>query len=690
MIKKNIKLSSEFKTQTTKAIVSIVTFVIVYLLIFLLSVALTALCVYGGVMIAITIPRLFGIALGIGLASLGFLVLFFLLKFLFKSNKMDRSHLHEITKKNEPKLFQMINEIVEAVGTDFPKRVYLSTEVNASVFYDSNFWSMFFPVKKNLHIGLGLVNSIREEELKAILAHEFGHFSQRTMRVGSYVYNVNQVIFNMLYDNDSYNKVVQDWAGASGYFSIFVIVAIKIVEGIQWILRIMYGVVNKSYLALSREMEFHADEIAANVTGYGPLKSSLLRMTLADYSFNSVLSFYEGKISENLKSENIFKEHKFLQNFLAKEDNLPILNNLPEVTLEELNKFNKSKLVIKDQWTSHPSTEDRIKRLEATNILSKQNTSNLASELFYDIEKTQKQLTKELFKKVEYPEKPISNSLGDFKLEFKKEFVKNTFSKVFNGYYDDKNPIPFNIDECKVSESKKSIEDLFSGKIINSIYSAIALENDIEGIKQIAYKTLKVKTFDYDGKKYKQKDSNTLILQLQKELEEINEKIKQNDINIYNFFIDAEIKKNNTNKIKELYSKFFGFEIEYNSKIEIFTKLSDKLQFINFTTPFDEIKSNFRNIKSLESELKDGIKQLLSSNIYTSEISKEMKDNFESYISEELQYFGHERYFDNNLEILFASLNNYGYLLSRGYFITKKELLDYKVSILENSTSKPI
>ena len=135
--------------------------------------------------------------------------------------------------------------------------------------------------------------------------------------------------------------------------------------------------------------------------------------------------------------------------------------------------------------------------------------------------------------------------------------------------------------------------------------------------------------------------------------------------------------------MKNIYSKLLEYEEKYNSKFELFAKLSEKLQFVNFTTPFDQIKSNFKGIKSLESELKEGIKQVLDSNIYTTEITKEMQDNFESYISEELEYFGYERYFDRNLEILFTSLNNYGYLLSRGYFLYKKELLDYKVSVIE-------
>ena len=190
----------------------------------------------------------------------------------------------------------MIDDIVRQVETDFPKRVYLTDDVNASVFYDSSFWSMFLPIKKNLQIGVGLINSVTEAELKAILAHEFGHFSQRTMKVGSYVYNVNHIIYNLVNDNDGYNNIISNWASVSGYFSIFVSIAVWIVRGIQWILSKMYGVVNKSYMALSREMEFHADEIAATVTGSAPLKTSLLRLSLASESYDSVLNFYQGKV----------------------------------------------------------------------------------------------------------------------------------------------------------------------------------------------------------------------------------------------------------------------------------------------------------------------------------------------------------------------------------------------------------
>lgn len=168
MIKREIQLSKEFKNQAAKAILAINLFALTYLIILLLAILLTGLCIAGGVSLIVIKPMFGTIALGIGLASLGVLILIFLLKFIFISHKVDRSHLIEINEQQEPELFKMIREIVQIVGTNFPKKVYLSSEVNAAVFYDSSFWSMFFPVKKNLLIGLGLVNTVTKEELKAI------------------------------------------------------------------------------------------------------------------------------------------------------------------------------------------------------------------------------------------------------------------------------------------------------------------------------------------------------------------------------------------------------------------------------------------------------------------------------------------------------------------------------------------
>lgn len=527
-----------------------------------------------------------------------------------------------------------------------------------------------------------MVNTISKSELKAILSHEFGHFSQKSMKVGSYVYHVNQIIFNLLNDNEKYDRIIQKWANVSSYFWIFVFISVKIIEGIKWVLRLMFGVVNKSYLGLSREMEFHADEVAATVTGYEPLKYSLLRMSLADHSYNSILSFYENKINENIKSENIFIEQIFAMNYLAKENNIEIQNNLPQVSEHELSKFNKSKLVINDQWASHPSVEDRIDMLEKTGLLAKNIDNELANSLFCDIEGTQRELTEKLFQGVIYQGAVIKISFESFKLEFKKEFLETTFSKVYNGYYDNKNPLIFDLQEVRDEVDTIKLADLFSEENLDMVYSAIALQNDIETVSQISDKTIKLKTFDYDGLKYKQKDSKALLKQLEIELGRLNEQIKFNDLKIFQFFNSYEKERKPNTNLQGLYKQFFDYDKEFDSKFQLYVKLSNGLDFINLTTPVDQIRWNFSDIEDTEKKLKKEILKLMGDSNFQPEINKAIRDNFELYLSKDWKYFGGDTYKENNLEILFAAMNDYAHLLNRGYFLLKKNLLDYQITLI--------
>ncbi len=680
---KEIKISPEFKFQATKVILSILIFVITYIILLAASIGITIVSFHSAISLITRSPGFFTIIIGIGLASLGLIVFSFLIKFLFKSHKIDRSHLQEITKEEQPRLFALIHEIVDEVKTDFPKKVYLSPEVNASVFYNSSFWSMFFPVRKNLLIGMGLINTITDEELKSILAHEFGHFSQKSMKVGSYVYYVNQVIFNLLYENDDYDKGLQKWADTSSYLAIFVIISFKVVQAIQWILKQIYSLVNKSYLALSREMEFHADKIAASVTGYEPLVSSLLRMQLADFSLTSVFGYYGDRIAENQKSKNVFKEQFFVMNILAEKSELSLSNSLPEITLEHLNKFNKSKLIIKDQWASHPSTEDRIHNLkdEAKRIIK--GKSKLANELINNLDVIQEELTIIPFKQVEYKGEVQLISYEEFEKGYKNQLKKNSFSKFYNGYYDDKNPLKFDLKEVNVSHETPSFEELFSESKVNLIYTVMALENDIEILQLIKEKTIPIKSFDYDGKRYKRKEASNLITRLKFDLEEFNNQIIENDKQIYIFFLKEEEKLGVESNLKSSYQNFFDFDEIYKEKSEIYTTISEGLQFINFHTDYESIRSNFKKIKALEFKLKKEINSLLENEKYREEITPQIKENFEKYIAEDLPYFGNTMYFDNNLAILFAALQDFIFILMRGYFITKKELLIYQENIIQ-------
>lgn len=674
-----IASSTNFKKMTIKAVLSIVLFIIVYLLLIILAIGLTFLCGYLGIMLIAAKPTFITLILGAGLVSMGILILVFLVKFLFKEHIVDRSHLVEITKEQEPELFKFINEIVKEVKTDFPKKIYLSSDVNASVFYDSSFWSMILPIKKNLQIGLGLVNSVSKTEFKAILSHEFGHFSQRTMKVGSFVYNVNQIIYNMLYDNKSYENLAHEWASVSNYFVPFVRGAVKAVQGIQWVLRKVYEVVNLNYMALSREMEFHADEVAANVTGSMPLITSLLRLDLADNSYNTVLNYYNSKIDDSIKTKNIYPQQQFVLNFLANEIELPVQNNLPQVSLDHLSRYNKSKLVVKNQWASHPSTEDRIRELNRLNIIKETDGNELATILFSNISNLQTRITEKLFSNIKYSGPIINKENEQFIEDYTKEYRTNSFSKLFNNYYDNKNLSQIDIEKTSTDNQNFDIKStsLFSTTAVDLIYTSLALEGDINTLKQIENENYKIESFSYDGTKYSILRCNYLISKLEKELKAIKEKINENDINIYKYFLFLAINQGKETEFKLQYQSYLKMDKDFENNGEIFIKLINASNFIQETTPFERIEQNLKSLKKVEIEFKKLIKEILDEDIFQSELTAEMKEMFHKYISKDWIYFNKPEYNNDALNILFTSMSNFQLVSNKTYFKIKKELLEY-------------
>ncbi len=678
MINKSIALRPEFKKQATKAVVSIVIFILSYVVLFLLTIGLTILCVWGAIALIQLFPGLITLALGVGLASLGVLVLIFLLKFTVKSTTTDRAGFFEIDEKKEPKLFALISEIVGEVGTAKPKKVFLSGDVNAGVFYDSSFWSMIFPVRKNLQIGLGLINSVTTSELKSILAHEFGHFSQRSMRVGSYVYNANKVIHNMLYDNDSYDRLIQKWGNISGYFSPFVAIAEAIIEAIKSILQSLYDNLNGSYFALSREMEFHADEVAVNITGSNPLKTSLLRLSLSEFSFNMVLSFYEANLKKGLRSENVFAEQSFVIAFFAGKSKLEFEHGLPVVNLEDITKYSKSKLEIVDQWASHPSIEDRIERMEVLGINKNDGLNQPANSLLSAADSIQKEITKHFFERIESTGETVMYSLEDFRTAFLAEAEMNTFADVYNGYYDNWSIKCFEIAAAKPSENQLSPKFLFSNEKIDLIYNSISIQNDINLLGQIKYGK-QIRSFDYDGVKYGKRDVKEVITKLTKELNHVNEMIKQNDVDIYCYFksIDRD------HQLDKLYTTWFEFDEKYDYWFSVYTSVSQDLAFLGATTPYQQINSNFNNIKrNSERKLRENLAAMLEDSNYQNDMNEDVRKDIEHYLSKDWNYFDSVNYIEANLQLLFTAINHYITLLSSRQFLVKKSLLDYQHGLI--------
>jgi Zn-dependent protease with chaperone function len=680
----SITVSSEFKNSARGAIGAIILFMVTYLVLFSSALVLAGFCGYWGLFLIASHPHFMTLLVGAGIISMGLIILVFLVKFIFKTNQRDRSHLVEITESEQPKLFAFIREIVNQAGTKFPKKIFVSSEVNAAVFYDSSFWSMFLPVRKNLIIGMGLVNSVSDIELKAILAHEFGHFSQRSMKVGSYVYNTNQIIFNIVNDDASFYELLDRWASIHILITIFVMAAAKVMEFIRFILRKMYEIVNISYLKLSRQMEFHADEVAANIAGSQPMINSLLRLDLANYAYNSVIDFYNVRFNDALISKNLFPHQQFVLGFLAKQSDLPIVNDLPEVSVENLSRFNKSKLNLDKQWESHPATEERVEALKKLNIQVNNPHPKPASDLFSDIESLQKLITYNVFNGVEYSKKTSYVENDTFINDYAKDYEVNSFGKAYNNYYDNKNPVVFDLNKASnlTLDSTIDMPGLFGNKQIDMVYTAIAIQNDLDIIKKIVSSEIKYKWFEYDGIKYKSNKSRYLIEQLQLELDKLNEEIQTNDMMIYRYFLNQSKSHGNEGFLDKKYQTYFKINKMYDELAGIHSQMLEELSFTQQTTAFEVIRSNFLKLKTTEETFKSQIRILLETDEFNKEITDEIKADFEKYLSKEWIYFISNNYIQDAIDLVYNAIGAYALVLNKTFFNTKKDLLAFQLSQL--------
>jgi Zn-dependent protease with chaperone function len=226
------------------------------------------------------------------LAGCGILAAFVSLMMLRGVLRLGRKPITGMTQifaKNEPALFEFIYRVADEVKAPKPAAVYISTEVNASLFYQVAFYNLFWPVKKNLHIGLGLINVVYLSEFKAVLAHEFGHFAQKTGVIGRYVYVAQRIAGEFIGARGRMDSIIM--AISSGDLRLAWIgwILRLLVWSVRSVLETLFWGVVIAERALSREMEFQADAVAASAAGSIALTRGLYKLRAADSSRDSVI-----------------------------------------------------------------------------------------------------------------------------------------------------------------------------------------------------------------------------------------------------------------------------------------------------------------------------------------------------------------------------------------------------------------
>jgi Zn-dependent protease with chaperone function len=322
------------------------------------------LLVGSGCLIVLALRYLCVCGLPISLCSL--IVFLYLLKGFFKTEQERKSLRVEVTNEEQPRLFAFIRRVCAEVGAPAPRRVFLDPEVNAAAFYERSILGLVRPAPKNLLLGLGLVNVLTLSEFKALLAHEFGHFSQSSMKLGEYVYVANRVLRELVVGRDWLDDMLLRWRSPRNVLGLIGWACWGIVYGMRKTMEGSFYGINFLSLSLSREMEFHADLVAVGVAGSEAVVRTLARTEFAALTLERAKSYLRVAADHRLYSTDLFAHHRDAIDDLRRERNDPHLgepvtqSDDPMLAVEAFDPEGDKTSI----WSSHPSEYDREQNIK--------------------------------------------------------------------------------------------------------------------------------------------------------------------------------------------------------------------------------------------------------------------------------------------------------------------------------------
>lgn len=158
-----------------------------------------------------------------------------------------------VTPEAQPALWALVRELSAEAGTRPPDEIYLDPDVNAAV-TERTSWLGLRVLRRRMIVGVPLLMGLRQDQFRAVLAHEIGHYSNKDTRFAGVAYRGRKSIARVL-----------NGLGREGYFERFV----------GWLFK-QYA---KLYFAVSmsvcRDQELAADAVSARLAGTEAATSAL-------------------------------------------------------------------------------------------------------------------------------------------------------------------------------------------------------------------------------------------------------------------------------------------------------------------------------------------------------------------------------------------------------------------------------
>ncbi|MBW8687945.1 M48 family metallopeptidase [Chitinophaga rhizophila] len=529
-----------FRQEVLRMTGGILLFYVTYIIILLCSLLVMTACVWTGslIMLHASGQGIIGILMwiaGAGILLSGIVQALFIALFLFNRHKTTVPYRTVITAKDQPVLFDFIHKLVQQTNTPAPRKVFLVPDVNAVVFHSPGGLGLFSDADKNLVIGLGMVNSLNISEFKMVLAHEFGHFTQRSMKLVLHVYTINKIIYNILYENRGWRDAII-WLSNKGMAAALISRGfLLIAASLHFLFRQMHDLINRQYMRLSREMEFNADDVAVAICGSDTAVSAMRRAEMSNTCFQQLLQKVITLAHQHRFIRNIYEAHSMLIKYQARQHSTPLDHQqLPQYNDDQFGTTVKSQVQFRDQWASHPTQEEREQRYLAANVPGLKIPQS-AWTLFHDAETLQEEMSQQIYQVLTPEAKPGEwISADEFIREIADVHEQYAFPKEFNNYYDDR-PFP----EIPPGRLEPFTEEEQALHTLGTLYAKEHRQRirhyfrdvqDAATLRAIISREIQVAHFTYQQQQYRSQEAAGILEELEEHIRRDQEWLRTHDL----------------------------------------------------------------------------------------------------------------------------------------------------------------
>lgn len=639
-----------FRQEVLRMTGGVLLFYVTYIILLLCSLLLMAACAWSGSTLIVYasyqgLSGIFTSLAGAVLVLMGILQAVFIILFLFSRHKTTIPYRTVITAEEQPVLFDFIYKLVKQTKAPLPKKVYLVPDVNAVVFHSPGILGLFSDAEKNLVIGLGMVNSLNISEFKMVLAHEFGHFSQRSMKLVLHVYMINRIIYNILYENKNWRNAVI-WLSNKGLLAallsrVFVLMA----AGLHFLFRHMHELINRQYMRLSREMEFNADEVALSICGTETAISAMRRAEMSNACFQQLLQRVTTWTRQQRFIRNIYEAHSMLIKYHAKQQSTPLDHQqLPQYDDDQFGTTVKSQVQFRDQWASHPTQEEREQRYLAANIPGVKITQS-AWTLFHDAEILQEQMSRQIYQVLApeetsgqlFPAEDLIREIEDFHEQY-------AFPTQYNNYYDDRpfSEIPAGRLEPFSEEEQilYTLCTLYVKSHRQRIRHYFRDVQDAETLQAIINKEIQVTQFTYENVQYRSHEALKILNKLQQQIARDKEWLQEHDLLAlryhYTFALQQALEA--ASNLQEQYRRILSHQVRANALNEIAGMIMESIPAFYNSNNIPPEKTDPR-LQILRQEAEQ-LQQLLQDLLFQHHIS----DRWEPELQQKVTHFIQHQY----------------------------------------------